>query len=309
MTVVFFLIFSYDDSAHLRNLSRISRLIAIDSFLDRLRACANASEAWHCLQETEALMYQKSARYYDLLHDELTEDIAFVVKLAEDTGGPVLELGCGTGRLLLPLARMGRQVTGIDASEEMLAIARTKLDGEREAVQKRVRLEQCDISDVRLEERYGLAVIAYNTLMHLGPATLAFCLGNLRPHLKRGGALFIDVDNPVEVHDPGQDGLVLLDRTVHDPERDEIVVLTVSSFGDGERQTRETIWMVDVSPTEGGSLRRTIARTTLHYYFAHQLEQILDTAGFELVAQYGDYEQQPYIADSSQRLLLLAVVR
>lgn len=55
-TDVFFLICSYDDSAHLRTLAKISRLIAIESFLDRLRACQSPSDAWHCLQDAEALL-------------------------------------------------------------------------------------------------------------------------------------------------------------------------------------------------------------------------------------------------------------
>ena len=79
--------------------------------------------------------------------------------------------------------------------------------------------------------------------------------------------------------------------------------------GDGDKQSRDTVWMVDVSPAAGGPLRRTIARSTLHYYFAHQLQQILDTAGFRVVGQYGDYDQSPYLAEESPRLLLLAAAR
>ena len=56
MTDIFFLICSYDDAAHLRNLAKISRLISVDSFLDRLRQCSDAKEAWHCLHEAETLM-------------------------------------------------------------------------------------------------------------------------------------------------------------------------------------------------------------------------------------------------------------
>ena len=250
-------------------------------------------------------MYEQIALFYDLLHDELTEDISFVTRLSEEVGGPVLELGCGTGRLLLPLVRVGQEVTGVDASEEMLAIARSKLAGERAAVQGRATLLPGDITEFQIERRYGLVVIAYNTLMHLNPPSLAFCLGNARRHLRPGGALFIDVDNPIEVHDPGQDGLLLMERTVHDPEKDEMVVLMISSAGDGERQTRETVWIVDASPTRGGAPRRTVAQATLHYYFAHQLNQILETAGFEVVAQYGDYDRRPY-ENESPRLLLLA---
>ena len=79
-------------------------------------------------------MYDQIARYYDLLHGDLTEDIEFVIRLAEKSGGPVLELGCGTGRLLLPLVRIGQKTTGLDNSEEMLAVAKAKVASERAAV-------------------------------------------------------------------------------------------------------------------------------------------------------------------------------
>lgn len=253
-------------------------------------------------------MYERIAGYYDLLHEELTEDIAFVLGLVGEGGGPVLELGCGTGRLLIPLLQAGLDVTGVDDSEEMLAIAREKLAAEGEPAQKRARLEKATLSGFQLEQRFGLAVIAYNTLMHLNPPELAFCLDNVHRHLETGGTLVIDVDNPMEVHDPGQDGLLILERIAYDPDRDEELVLMVSSIGDGERQTRDTVWIVDASPLAGGAINRTIARATLHYYFAHQLAQILDSARFQLIAQFGDYDRRPY-DDESPRLLLLASAR
>jgi SAM-dependent methyltransferase len=253
-------------------------------------------------------MYDKIARYYDVLHGDLNEDIEFVIRLAEESGGPVLELGCGTGRLLLPLVRTGQETTGLDGSEEMLAIAKAKLTGERPAVRERARLEQGDITDFQLGQKYGLVTLPYNTLMHLSPPALAFCLGNVRGHLRPGGALFVDVDNPVEVHDPAQDGLLLMERTAHDARQDETVILMVSSVGDGDRQTRDTVWIVDASPAGGGPPQRTVAEATLHYYFAHQLSQIVTAAGLELIALYGDYDRRPY-DDNSPRLLVLAAAQ
>lgn len=252
-------------------------------------------------------MYHQIARHYDLLHSHLVDDIAFVEELAQEAHGPVLELGCGTGRLLLPLARLGHQVVGIDASESMLAIARAKLAGESDTVRARASLRQSDISDVDLEDRFGLAIIAYNTAMHLGPPALAACLASVRRHMAPGGTLFIDVDNPAAIHDSEQDGLLLLERAVYDRESDEMVVLSVSSVGDGAQQTRDTVWLVDVSAAEGGPIRRTVARSTLHYYFAHQLAQHLAAAGFTMLGQYGDYDRRPYDVDESERLLLLAI--
>lgn len=253
-------------------------------------------------------MYQNIARYYDLLHSELVDDIEFLLKLAETTGDPILELGCGTGRILIPFARSGHRVVGADASGEMLAIARAKLAGERPGTQSRVALRQADFTEIDLDEEFGLAIIAYNTLMHLAPQAVAKSLATLRRHLRPEGILYIDVDNPMDVHDPGQDGLLLVDRTATDAEHDEFVVLSVSSIGDGERQIRETTWLIDVSPANGGPVKRTVAQSTLHYYFAHQLQQILQTAGFRPVGQFGDYQRRPYDADRSPRLLIVASV-
>lgn len=251
-------------------------------------------------------MYQQIAAYYDLLHSHLVDDIAFLVELAEETGGPILELGCGTGRLLLPLARLGYRVVGVDTSNEMLAIAQEKSALESAAIQERVKLMLGDLGETVLDTRFCLAVIPYNTAMHLSPAALTAGLRNVRRQLKPGGVLFIDVDNPTNVHDSEQDGVLLLERTVTNEAEGEIVMLSVSSVGDGTRQTRDVVWIVDVSAAEGGLVKRLVARSTLHYTFAHQYVEHLEAAGFKLQGMYGDYDRRPYEADDSERLLLLA---
>jgi SAM-dependent methyltransferase len=74
-------------------------------------------------------MYEQTAKYYDLVHAELKDDIPLVLTLAGQGKGPILELGCGTGRLLLPLARAGYEVIGLDNSPAMLAKAKARLSG------------------------------------------------------------------------------------------------------------------------------------------------------------------------------------
>ena len=71
--------------------------------------------------------YDRIARYYDLTHDRLTADVPFLLAQAAEAGGPVLEIGCGSGRLLVPLARAGQTITGVDRSAEMLARAEPRL--------------------------------------------------------------------------------------------------------------------------------------------------------------------------------------
>ena len=103
-------------------------------------------------------VYEKLARFYDLEHADLTADLVFFLHLTRQAGGPVLEVGCGTGRLLLPLVEAGIDVTGVDSSPAMLSVARRKL-GER------VMLIEGDIRTVTLPGCYALIIISINTFI------------------------------------------------------------------------------------------------------------------------------------------------
>ena len=116
-------------------------------------------------------MYAAIAPYYDVTHTDLADDLGLVLALAHKAGGKVLELGCGTGRLLLPLARAGYTVTGLDSSREMLTLTRHKLAEETADIRGRVRLIEGDMTDLSVCGRdFALIIIPYNTFMHLSPA-------------------------------------------------------------------------------------------------------------------------------------------
>ena len=126
-----------------------------------------------------------------------TDDLAFYTGLAGTQRGPVLELGCGTGRILLPLAGAGHQVLGVDTSPHMLALARDKLASAGPEVAARVRLVQGDLRYLELRERFDLAIVAVKTFAYLitrhdqQRALAAICA-----HLRPGGLLAIDLLNP-----------------------------------------------------------------------------------------------------------------
>src|SRR5713226_4481605 len=93
-------------------------------------------------------MYDSFARFYDLDTLEVVDDLPFWINLARRTGGPVLEVGCGTGRVVIPLAESGAHVVGIDVSAAMLAIARDKVSAA--GVDGRVELIRADALSLRL---------------------------------------------------------------------------------------------------------------------------------------------------------------
>jgi len=250
--------------------------------------------------------YERIAPYYDLLHANLQEDVGFVLTLAERAQGPILELGCGTGRLLLPLGRAGHTVTGVDVSEAMLRRARGRLAEAEDAVRRRVRLVREDVTSFELEQTgYGLVLFSYNTFLHFDPSSAVAACRAAGRHLRPGGTLFIDVTNPLLMAHTPNDRFLTLERTLSDPETGDTVLVLASSRVDEAAQILHITWVYDATPGASGPIHRTIAEAAYHYYFPHQMELILQESGFSLDAVYGAYNETPF-DEESERLLLLA---
>jgi SAM-dependent methyltransferase len=247
-------------------------------------------------------MYDPIARYYDLSHDRLTEDIPYLLALAREAAGPVLELGCGSGRLLTPLARAGFHVTGVDSSPEMLARARSRQAGEPAEVRARVRLIEGDVRTLSLPgaEPFALAFFGYNTFMHLNEVGAGSALRRLRPLLRPGGRLFIDVDNPLLLAAVADDP----DFVLEDELRDETTGETIRQYTAYEsapvEQAVDVTWVYE--PARGAA--RTKARMRYHYLYPHQYDLLLSLTGFRLIALAGDYDGAPF-DEESERLLVM----
>lgn len=252
-------------------------------------------------------MYDQIARFYDLTHASLTADLPFVLQLAGQTDHPILELGCGSGRLLLPLARAGHRVTGLDLSGAMLARARARLAREATAVQQRVTLHQADMTHFGLPDAppFGLVIVPYNTLFHLDTAQALAMLRRVKGMMGENGRLIIDLANPADMANTPEDALLSLENVLTDPETGELIVHLASNRLDTAEQTLHITWIYDVSAPNGGPVYRTVAHGTYHYRYPHQLELLLQEAGYNLLHLWGDYDQTPYDEDS-HRLLVLA---
>lgn len=251
-------------------------------------------------------LYENVAPYYDLLHASLTEDIGFVLSLASGIEGPVLELGCGTGRLLLPLARAGHRVTGIDSSREMLSRARERISEEPSSVRQRIQLVRADAAELELAQRhFALALFSYNTLLHLPPAAATAACRRIRRHLAPNGLLFLDVVNPALVEQTPNDHVVTLERTLSDPQSGDLLMVFACNDLDPDTQILNVTWIFDTSPAQGGAVHRRVAEITYHYYYLHQLEIMLEESGLKLEATYGDYREVAF-TEESERLLILA---
>ncbi|MEW5986694.1 MAG: class I SAM-dependent methyltransferase [Chloroflexota bacterium] len=254
-------------------------------------------------------MYEAIARYYDLIHADLTADIDFVLALAAGAAGPVLELGCGTGRLLLPLAHSGHKVTGVDNSPAMLALAQKRLAVEPATTRERVTLIEADFTrfseTARLNGPFGLALFGHNTIMHLEPTSVTAVLPTVGRLLAPLGLLLIDVMNPLLVAQTPNDGYLSLEATRREPVTGDWIVQMAGSWLDDVKQILHVTWLFDRSPAAAGPIQRTIAEMDYHYLYPHEWTIILEAAGFQLVTLYGDYHNNPF-DEQSERLLLVA---
>ncbi len=242
------------------------------------------------------------ARFYDLDFGEIQDDLDLYRDFARRTGGPVLELACGTGRVLIPLAQEGYVVTGVDISPAMLAKAAEK--AKRAGVANRVQLVQADIRQFSLDQKYALAIVAINSFLHLvSTEDKITALGRIAQHLEKGGLLILDVFNPDLSQLTGFDGSLIHEDTRRDPESGNTVVKLSSTRADPARQVLNATFFYD-EVLLGGEVRRTIAPFALGYLFYNEIGLLLDRAGLRQEAVYGSYDLEPFESDSPKMIVV-----
>lgn len=244
------------------------------------------------------------ARFYDLDYGERDEDLLLIQQFAARCGSPLLELACGTGRALLPLARQGYHVTGVDVSPAMLAVARRQVAAE--GLGERVSLVQADMRDLDLGTHFNMAFVVANSFMHmLSIDDQLAALARIHAHLSPGGLLVLDLFNPDLNRLLDSEGRVVLEKVMTVPETGQRVMKFFSRQADLGQQILRMTFVVDEVDGDGG-VRRTIFPISMRYFFRYELELLLRHAGFEVEAIYGSYDLDEFSSDSDQ---LIAVAR
>jgi SAM-dependent methyltransferase len=240
--------------------------------------------------------YAQIARFYDWENADFTEDLPFWCELAREHTGPVLELGCGSGRVLLHLAREGFETTGVDSSPEMIALARRRLE-KQPAIAGRIQLLETDFRRFDLNKKYPLVIAPFNTFSHLTESADADeALRSIAAHLAPGGTLALALPNPIPIYSAPPEGLVL-ERTFQDGGRGTTVQQFSSLRLDRIAQLGHITWIYDeVDPS--GRVSRTTVPMTLRYFFPNEITVRLERAGLTLRHAWGDYDRSPFVEES-----------
>lgn len=259
--------------------------------------------------------YDVSAKYYDAAYAKLAEkqvlvDAPFYVELAQRWGGPVLEIGCGTGRVLLQIAREGIEIEGVDNSRPMMGVLRKSLGEELPEVRARVKLHAGDMRDFRLGRQFPLVIIPFRPLQHM--YTMEDQLAALRTaaaHLEDGGKLAFDVFFPRFELIPAGVGEEILELEWHlDMNPDKIVrrYLRKESY-DKIAQTFSATFVFRTYHDE-----KLVSEETeplkMAYYTHPQMRGLLAMAGLEIVEEYGSFKKTPLNNDASEMIFVVRKV-
>lgn len=217
---------------------------------------------------------------YDDLHRHLdpADTVAAVTDLAD--GGPVLELGVGTGRIALPLAARGVEVVGVDASAAMLQRLGDKPGGQAVAT------VEADFVDVTLDRRFAVVLVAFNTLFSVtSQSRQVAAVANAAGHLQAGGMFAVEAFVP-------DLGLFHRGQSVRTSQAggDDVVLKTSTHDLATQRIDSTVVWL---SPR--GIRTYPVA---LRYAWPGELDLMAQLAGLELAQRWGGWDRRPFTSDS-----------
>lgn len=243
------------------------------------------------------------AQLLDLDWGGFSDDLPFYESLARRCDGPLLELGVGTGRVAIPLARAGAVVWGIDTWEAALRLARCKAGAE---LSERLHLERADMRNFQFGRQFELVFAGFGALHYLlTPDDQLACLLCVERHLAPGGLFVCDL-RPLLQSDweRGDSTPLLHDWTRPLPGSNETVMKLRSVAPGRARQVQRETHIYDVLAPDG-RIRRVTATVDLRFTTRYEMEGLLRKAGLELDQLYGDFGLSPY-EDHSEYMITVA---
>jgi len=259
------------------------------------------------LEAGSAAHYEDPA-YYTKTYRDRTGDVRYYVDLARARGGPVLEYGCGNGRITLPMARFGVDVTGVDLSAPMLGDLRGRLRLEPDEVRRRVTLRRGDMRRVRLGRRFPLVICPFNAFLHLYERVdVERFLARAREHLTPRGELVFDVSIP----EPSElarkpERAYFAPRFIY-PESQERPEdggrrVRYSERFDYDKLRQVLFVAMEFIPMDGAE--RWMTPLTHRQFYPQELEALLHYNGFKITARFGDFDESLPTQESAQLILV-----
>jgi SAM-dependent methyltransferase len=229
-------------------------------------------------------------------------DIDFYRQLASETGGPILEVGCGTGRVAAALATDGFEVVGVDSSAPMLQLAEQRRDTLPAGVASRLDYRAADLATLDLGLDFALIVTpsrVFQFLLDTGAQRQA--LAALRSHLRPSGRLVLDLFDPrLDLVVPSPDVAEGVHEIVHPTSGNRVTWQRTSRNPDPANQLIVEDWTATEINASGEVVRTNTERLTLRWSLRSEMRLLFELAGLEVVADHGDFRGGPPVYGAEQ---------
>jgi SAM-dependent methyltransferase len=253
------------------------------------------------MTKDETIPLYRDGQHYDALNSFLVADIPFYVEEARRSGGPVLELACGTGRLAIPIAQSGVEIVGLDLAPSMLAHARTKA----EAAGVKIEFVEGDCRSFELGRKFALIFMAFNSMQHLYDyASQAALFASVRQHLAEGGYFIFDVFNPkVEILARAA-GERRLEREYEDPDGKGPMAFEYSTTYDDSAQVSHIQCYFVRRGASGEELDVRREQMHLRSFFPQELDLLVRSLGFEIAEKFGDFQRKTFGSGDPKQVVI-----
>ena len=253
--------------------------------------------------------YAVLAKYYDGAYAAMKDliDVPFYVDLAKRIGGPLLEIGCGTGRVLLPIARAGVTIHCVDSSLPMLGILHQKIKREPPDVRERIRTHNGDMRNFRLEKKYPLVTIPFRPMQHMHSVEgQVSALTTAAFHLHEKGILAFDVFYPKFEILHARLGEEILEIEWADPSAPNRIVRRYYRK-DAVDKIHQIYSLTFLLRTYEGEdlIREECESLSLSYYTYPHLRALFLLTGLEVVEEYGSFSKAPLDNSATDMIFLL----
>lgn len=253
-----------------------------------------------CPRSHMTSLYGSVVSFYDCFAAGLTGDVQFYVEEAEKAGSPVLELGCGTCRILIPVAESGINIVGLDNSTDMLSIARQKVAKLSAEKQKRIELVEGDMLSFSLgRQRFKLIMIPYRAFLHLMTSEdQRQSLTCIREHLADGGRLVLNMFDPrldiiTEHMGPLGAAVKKIGEFTH-PDTGQKIFIWGNRKYDPLDQTVEQYFIFEELDDGGKVISKTYSTINLRFVYRYEMQYLLELCGYRIEALYGDFQRGPF---------------
>ncbi|MEM6551032.1 MAG: class I SAM-dependent methyltransferase [Planctomycetota bacterium] len=231
-----------------------------------------------------------AARYYDAWSDPF-DDTAFYIQRLPSADASVLELGCGTGRVLLPMAEACGFIQGVDASPGMLEICRAKLN-QAGIGPDRAAVREGDITDLDLGRRFDLITAPFRVMQNLETdAEVAGLLKTIRSHLAPGGEAILNTFRPYSPPEGLAARWSKRDASTYDEKQTSVGLLRMRDDCRRFRLDPPIVYPVLIYERieDGRVVDRVEMPVSMRVWYADELERLVTDAGFRITGRYGGY--------------------